>query len=752
MVDRSKFTILWHSVASHIRSGYGTVTRNVTGRLVKAGFRVIVTCYYGIEPGGVLIINGVPHLPAKTGSFGELSVLHYAKSFKANLCTLLSDPWAFGWFPKKLPCTLVQGPWDHIQYPKEIQDIVRAYTYRVALSKFTVKEWATYDPPIDFEWIPHGVDTSVFRPMDKKKARETYGLSKDDFIIGIVGANSDKETRKFYGGMLRAVRSFLNNNPDVKDVKLFMYVNPKDSRGVDIEQLVNKYDLRSITVLQNPMLFDTGIKEEEMAILYNTFDVLLHTSMREGFGLCVAPWTKIATSKGLREIRDVKVGDKVYTHRGNLKRVTGVFRRSAPFLLKIKISNVPWSLYVTPEHPILAVKRRRRVELDDPEWVEAKDLSRGDLVALHLPVEKKQEIVYDLAKVDSSLEMDESHVWYSTGYSGGTGELVKYNRYIQLDEKLARLIGLYIARGSFNSNNPTHVEFHVRRSLGKEIARLARVIFGESASFDRERDRVFLCGKVIPKFLARLCGSSSDIHLPSEILTGESTLLKACLEAVLLDSNRRRVNIHTASQQLAHDLFIASLKLGWKPCCKLDSTGLYSLNITREAGRTHSNKIWTRENMAYLLVRSIRKVPYSSIVVNLEVEDDNSYNVWGASLHNCMYEAMSCGVPVIAHDFSAMTEAVREENGEMHGWLVKTAALIETPLAALTGIPDVDDIEDKIGKAYFNDSKRKKYGKKARQFMLQYDWDLVVKNKWIPYLDKIIEDRSEKPLSKRRIL
>jgi glycosyltransferase involved in cell wall biosynthesis len=287
--EREKFRILWHSVAPYVRSGYGNLTRQVCGRLKEYGFDIYVSAYYGIEPGGVLLINNIPCLPAKTGRFGEISYLHYYKTLKANLGVLFSDPWAFDWFPSNLPNTLCAGPFDHENYPVEIQEMIRKYTYRASPSKFQVKEWAKYKPSINWDYVPHGVDTKIFYPMDKKEAKKSIGIPEDTFVIGTVAANSDKENRKGFTQSFKALQMFFANNPDVKkdQVKFFLYTNPQDARGLQIELFLRKCELSGITVLQNPMVFETGIKDSELANIYNAFDVQLYPSFREGWGMTI---------------------------------------------------------------------------------------------------------------------------------------------------------------------------------------------------------------------------------------------------------------------------------------------------------------------------------------------------------------------------------------------------------------------------------------------------------------------------------
>jgi glycosyltransferase involved in cell wall biosynthesis len=279
----NELKIIWHSVASFIRSGYGKVTRYITQGIKQAGYDIIVSCYYGIEPGGVLNINGVPHVSAKRGQFGELDYKYYFQSTRRNLGILMTDFWAFGWFPNiRLSCS--SSPLDHEDYPPELQEYIKSYDYIVSLSKWTKKELEKFG--CKSTWIPHGVNLNIFKPMNKERCKEIVGIPNDRFIIGTVAANSDKETRKSWYEMLDALKMFLDNNPDVKDILHVIHTNPLDPRGINLQLAIKKRGLENICKLENPFMSNVGISEEELAMLYNTFDIFLCPSKREGFGLC----------------------------------------------------------------------------------------------------------------------------------------------------------------------------------------------------------------------------------------------------------------------------------------------------------------------------------------------------------------------------------------------------------------------------------------------------------------------------------
>lgn len=283
--DKHKLKILWHSVSPQIRSGYGKVTNNVCSRLVKLGWNVIVSAYYGVEPGGSIIINGTPVVPSKRGQFGKDSCLIHFKNLKRHMAILHTDWWAFPWFPK-IPVTLLYSPMDHDNYPRELLEHTKRFTYIASLCKWQKRELKKNN--INSTFIPHGIDTKIYRPIDMKEARKITGMPQNKTIIGMVGANSDKEGRKGWAPSFKALRYFLDNNPDVKDLLVVGHTNALDPRGLPLSRFVNKQRLNNVVKFQNPKMVEIGLSEEEMGILYNSFNFLLHPSMREGFGMCIA--------------------------------------------------------------------------------------------------------------------------------------------------------------------------------------------------------------------------------------------------------------------------------------------------------------------------------------------------------------------------------------------------------------------------------------------------------------------------------
>jgi len=69
----------------------------------------------------------------------------------------------------------------------------------------------------------------------------------------------------------------------------------------------------------------------------------------------ISPEALIMTETGYREIKDIKVGDKVYTHKGNWKPVTKLNRRKyTGKAVNVSIVGHPLKLQLTADHPLLS--------------------------------------------------------------------------------------------------------------------------------------------------------------------------------------------------------------------------------------------------------------------------------------------------------------------------------------------------------------------------------------------------------------
>lgn len=99
---------------------------------------------------------------------------------------------------------------------------------------------------------------------------------------------------------------------------------------------------------------------------------------------CFAPGQKVKTDTGLKNIEDIKQGEKVLTHTGSYKIVTNTFK----FNDKKSIININ-GIKATPNHEFYVLHKKHRDVVTDEnihqyaEWVEAKDLTKDYLLLKH---------------------------------------------------------------------------------------------------------------------------------------------------------------------------------------------------------------------------------------------------------------------------------------------------------------------------------------------------------------------------------
>lgn len=114
-------------------------------------------------------------------------------------------------------------------------------------------------------------------------------------------------------------------------------------------------------------------------------------------GPCLLPEGLVQTDEGLKQIKDIKIGDRVFTHKGRLRRVTQIYKR--PYygsMIKIQSMGFPNSpIIVTPDHPVWGYKHIQEEEIqriEELEFIPAYKIKPGDITALPFINEENIEI------------------------------------------------------------------------------------------------------------------------------------------------------------------------------------------------------------------------------------------------------------------------------------------------------------------------------------------------------------------------
>jgi Fe-S cluster assembly protein SufB len=365
-----------------------------------------------------------------------------------------------------------------------------------------------------------------------------------------------------------------------------------------------------------------------------------HVSYLEG---CLPSWEEVSYGDEMRCIRDVALHDIVLNEKGEEAEVAKIMRRAyRGELVEITPRSPGNRFHVTPEHPVLAIRRervqrslrphgrwsdidRKRLASTEPQFVPAGELAPGDLLVFPI----------------NSVERDDS----------------------SLTDDFLRLLGFYVAEGCVTRlNGCDAVEWSLgdhEPGMAAEIAMLVERCIGKrpSQTHDAKRHGIYLVvySRELCKAMEEHGGkyahgkrfSKAVMDLPPERQRLAVDAYYRGDGSVCREGRLTRVRAATVSRTLAFQLQEM-----------LARRGIFAYINTREAfdermkdGRTiHHRKRYvlfyaenTRGQRAirrpgYFLVpvRRIARQPYDGYVYNFEtVTDPHSYLVKGFAVHNC---------------------------------------------------------------------------------------------------------------------
>jgi len=278
-------------------TGYGVQGLLLAERLKRDGYDVAALSNFGLE-GNISTLETkhgpIAHYPrGYTLYSGDVLDTHH-KHFLAgreisNAILTLYDAWVYLDVPALEELKFWSWtPVDHLSVPPKVAAWAKRPNVKtIAMSPFGQRQFEAIG--VDSTYIPHAVDTSVYKPTDNIQGydlKQYMGVGEDDFIVGMVSANKANGSihRKAYAENLLAFAMFRQKHPNA-----YLYIHAEPSRvfgGFHLATLMKSVGLPEDAVLfPDPHKLRYGYSTEEMAGLYSAMDVLLHASYGEGFGV-----------------------------------------------------------------------------------------------------------------------------------------------------------------------------------------------------------------------------------------------------------------------------------------------------------------------------------------------------------------------------------------------------------------------------------------------------------------------------------
>jgi len=303
-VDLPKIRVLAYCDSPTCATGFGTVSRNIFEGLQATG-------RYQVD---VLGINywGDPHqfpyriwptgTNAQKDPYGRKKICSMIPQMEYDILFFLQDTFIMDFLPQLIPHLKDQGKkFKSICYfpvdgePKEqwIKNI-SVVDYPVAYSEFG-KEMANkvYSECPELDVIPHGINTTDYAPLPKEQIAEFrtryFGAHADKFIFMNLNRNQQRKD------IPRTIQAFVEFRKEVPESLLYLHMAQKD-QGWDLPEVCKAYGLNNTDDVIFPQNFgpNQGYPRQVVNMLYNCVDVVVSTTLGEGWGLS---WSEAMAAK-----------------------------------------------------------------------------------------------------------------------------------------------------------------------------------------------------------------------------------------------------------------------------------------------------------------------------------------------------------------------------------------------------------------------------------------------------------------------
>jgi glycosyltransferase involved in cell wall biosynthesis len=271
-------------------SGVGTQTKYIIEGMLKTGK------YQFVSFGGA--IKHPNYQPMKTNEWGDDWIIWPVDGYgsqdqvramldqqRPDILWFMTDPRFYSWLwaienevRPRVPMVYYHV-WDNYPYPKFNRNFYLSNDHVACISKLTYDIVQTVTPEVDSSYIPHAVDSEVFKPHtaeEIKKSRADRNL--DDKFLCVW--NNRNARRKQSGSLIFWFKDFLDKVGHDK-ATLIMHTDPKDVHGQDLEAIIHELGLTNGEVLFSR----DKVAANDLASMYNMADLTINISDAEGFGL-----------------------------------------------------------------------------------------------------------------------------------------------------------------------------------------------------------------------------------------------------------------------------------------------------------------------------------------------------------------------------------------------------------------------------------------------------------------------------------
>ncbi len=538
-----------------------------------------------------------------------------------------------------------------------------------------------------------------------------------------------------------------------------------------------------------------GLTEKDLACIYQAMDLYIQYAICLGKDeeilikenhplMCPTKWKKIS---------EVKIGDLAWTHKHRWQKVTNTFKNlNNKLLKKVTVCGDYESVIATENHEFYSIthkdlqpflykriregvrghigrllKNNKTIPLSTPKPL--CNLQIGDMLAY--PIDDN---IIDIDKINISnyaLGIKEfgSKMWIDDKSDKITIHNHDYSKYIDIDNDFCKFVGLYTADGYSSKSGGTvkitsnSKETHIHSFVREQMEKLGNKPSSTRKYPNRNAVDIMLFSTLHRNVFLDWCKKHEHKQLPDWFRYLPLEKQKAMLVGLFMGDGcywkKKNVSLYgTISKTLADQIkwILRRLRIGYN-CHLRDRTKddlrdgknrqpIYKFEIYGDIQngefdtvRNNTRNVYV-DNYHLLKIKNIEDSSYDEDTYNIEVENDNSYCSRLSLIKNCeglgcpQLEAASCAVPIMAVDYSAMEDIVRDTRG-IPLKVIRMFRELET--GADRAYPDNDYCAEKIYE-FFNKPRmiRQRMGMDARKAIEgRYNWDENARI-WMEHFDK----------------
>jgi glycosyltransferase involved in cell wall biosynthesis len=225
--------------------------------------------------------------------YGVNRVAELLQKVEPDVVLVVNDPWVASQYISLMEthpaAKVVYTPIDAKNIDPEYTQPLEKFTRIVTYTEFGKKELQAAGIERDIFVIPHGVDTTLYKPLNKTDARNRNGFDPSWYVVNVTDRN---QIRKRIDLAFYAFSEWVKRTNKPNTVKLHYHGALLDE-GWDIMRLSRSLGLSSNVLTPEDRLIITseninsreGLPLHLMPYAYGIADVGLSTTMGEGWGL-----------------------------------------------------------------------------------------------------------------------------------------------------------------------------------------------------------------------------------------------------------------------------------------------------------------------------------------------------------------------------------------------------------------------------------------------------------------------------------